>query len=101
MGCLYSLGDSALVSAYESEVEEEEGGGVDLLAAVRVADGPLFSFSSDLEAALMGLTIQVAPGMFIPRILIFFPSRIQQQQKRGREKIICPAFFCSHNFRKI
>jgi hypothetical protein len=54
-------GDSALVSAYESEVdeEEEEGAGVDLLSAVRVADGPLFSFSADLEAALMGLTIQV------------------------------------------
>ncbi len=55
-----SPGDSALVSAYESEVdEEEEGAGVDLLSGVRVADGPLFSFSSDLEAALMGLTIQV------------------------------------------
>jgi hypothetical protein len=80
MGC---IGDSALVSAYESEVdeEEEEGAGVDLLSGVRVADGPLFSFSADLEAALMGLTIQVvAPtvaqqgfrgsGMFIPRIRI-------------------------------
>jgi hypothetical protein len=64
MGC---LGDSALVSAYESEVEEE-GAGVDLLSGVRVADGPLFSFSSDLEAALMGLTIQVSSHyLAVPR----------------------------------
>jgi hypothetical protein len=94
-----SPGDSALVSAYESEVdEEEEGAGVDLLSGVRVADGPLFSFSADLEAALMGLTIQVrsfrcpavlcGSGMFIPRILIFlypgsvfFPSRIPDSHR--------------------
>jgi hypothetical protein len=76
MGC---LGDSALVSAYESEVdEEEEGAGVDLLSGVRVADGPLFSFSSDLEAALMGLTIQVrsshCPPAGVPRIRDVYPS---------------------------
>ncbi len=72
-----SLGDSALVSAYESEVEEE-GAGVDLLSAVRVADGPLFSFSSDLEAALMGLTIQVRNSHCcpagVPRIRDVFPG---------------------------
>jgi hypothetical protein len=84
MGC---LGDSALVSAYESEVdEEEEGAGVDLLSAVRVADGPLFSFSSDLEAALMGLTIQVrsshcpagycGSGMFIPDPNVIHPGSV-------------------------
>jgi hypothetical protein len=93
MGC---LGDSALVSAYESEVEEE-GTGVDLLSGVRVADGPLFSFSSDLEAALMGLTIQVRSSHFppaeVPRIRDvypsdpdFFPSRIQQLQKEEGKK---------------
>ena len=52
------LGDSALVSAYESEVEEGEEGDR-LLSSIRVAEEPLFSFSADLEAALMGLTIQV------------------------------------------
>jgi hypothetical protein len=31
---------------------------VDLPSAVRVADGPLFSFSEDPEAALMGLTFR-------------------------------------------
>jgi hypothetical protein len=82
-----SLGDSALVSAYESEVEEEvKGAGVDLLSAVRVADGPLFSFSSDLEAALMGLTIQVRSSHCpagVPRFRDvypgseYFPSRIR------------------------
>ncbi len=90
-------GDSALVSAYESEVEEEEGAGVDLLSAVRVADGPLFSFSADLEAALMGLTIQVrsshccpavpcGSGMFIPRILIFFhPGSNTYKKEEGKK----------------
>jgi hypothetical protein len=55
-------------------------------------------FSSLSRNFLMSNTSVADPGCLSRILIVIHPgSRIQkQQQKRWRNKIICPTFFCSH-----